>query len=363
MRIILATGIYPPEIGGTATYAHELFRVLKEKGLDVCVVSYGRMNNEQLTIDNGVMSVSKSGNFFSRWKRYARALQAVASDADVVIALSSVSVGIPLLMAKLKKPKKILRLGGDFFWERYTDRGGMKSLQEWYASGVGFWKLMNILFMGRILRSFDALVYSTEMQRQLHTKYYQSLPSSTTLENALPLATPVLHTLHQPMRLLCMSRFVGFKNLLALLSAVKECQGVRLTMVGSGPMRGVLLAHAERLQVNVDWRGVVSDRKEELFKEYDLLVIPSTTEISPNTALEARSCGLPVLLTKETGLSSMLTQGMVTAPLRSPPEISTAIEHVREDYEKIAKEASAPTPDRSWSVVADDWIHFLSRLS
>jgi len=358
MKIILATGIYPPEIGGIATYAHALSAELKEKGHEVTVITYGQMNNEQLIMNNsGAITVSKSGGVLTRWKNYAKALQQYGADADVVIALSSVSTGIPLRMANLKKPKKILRLGGDFFWERYTDTR-MKSLKEWYRSDFGFWKFINTIFMGYILRSFDSLVYSTAMQIELHQKYYRSLPPSCVLENAVPKNAPVLHTLHDPMRLLCMSRFVGFKNIFSLLDAVKTLQNVQLTIVGSGPMRKALRAHAERLELNVTWRLPTSEKKE-IFEAHDLLIIPSITEISPNTALEARSHGLPVLLTEETGLSKSLTQGMMIRPLRTAVEIARAIEEVRGSYDQIAKDAAEPQVSRSWSSVADEWISLL----
>jgi hypothetical protein len=82
-----------------------------------------------------VYQVSKQGGTLFRWWRYARMLRKIGRDADVVIAFSSVSAGVPLWMSRLKKPKKILRLGGDFLWERYTDGGGGWGFyegREWY---------------------------------------------------------------------------------------------------------------------------------------------------------------------------------------------------------------------------------------
>ena len=138
MNIILATGIYPPDIGGPATYVRALAEELVKKGNEVRVVTFGgqgRQEGQRGQQGWEVIAVSRSGGPLMRWWRYAKALRARGSEADVVIAFSSVSCGVPLWLAGLKKPKTILRLGGDFFWERYTDRGGMKSLREWYESG------------------------------------------------------------------------------------------------------------------------------------------------------------------------------------------------------------------------------------
>lgn len=356
MRIVIATGIYPPEIGGTATYAFELSRALRARGHFVTALAYGEGGDE-------VIGVSRSGNFFTRWRRYASALHKHASDADIVLALSSVSTGIPLMMAKLKKPKKILRLGGDFFWERYTDGGGRMSLQEWYASRFGFWRVVNSFLMPRILQSFDALVYSTAMQQAVHGSFSSHSTPSFVLENAVPSGSPELHTLHQPMRLLCVSRFVGFKNLESLIEAMSEIPQARLTIIGDGPLRDRLkeLSTSLHLDDRIDWKGVLSS-PSSLFAEHDLLIIPSVTEISPNTALEARAAGLPVLLSEETGLSATLRSGMEVHPLRTSQDIARAILDIQQRFDSVARSAAAPPTPRTWSVVADEWISFLSSL-
>src|SRR3990167_5872357 len=170
MKVILATGIYPPAIGGPATYVAALARELDSKDIDVQGVSYGKAS-----ADPKVTMVSLTGGSLLRWFRYAGALKKAAQGADAVIAFSSVSVGVPLILAQLKHPKKILRLGGDFFWERYTDRGGSFSLREWYASG-GFVTRYSLLVTRFILRSFDHIVFSTEYQKKIYEEFYPVLP-------------------------------------------------------------------------------------------------------------------------------------------------------------------------------------------
>src|SRR3989344_4942495 len=154
MKIVLATGIYPPEIGGPATYAQALAAALQKRGEDVTVITYGPKQA------GNIILVPRDGGPVFRWWRYAKALRAHAADADVIIAFSSVSVGVPLALAGLKNPKKILRLGWDFFWERYTDRGGVKGLREWYGSSH-YSLLTTHWVMGWLLRTFDHIVFST----------------------------------------------------------------------------------------------------------------------------------------------------------------------------------------------------------
>lgn len=370
MKIVLATGIYPPQIGGPATYCRALACELKMLGANVSVLTYARKSQDpnskfqknsksQFPIPNSDFDVIRISNSIPviRWFAYARALRRHASDADAVIAFSSVSAGVPLWLSRIKKPKKYLRLGGDFFWERYTALGGMLGLRNWYGSKGGKNPILHS-FMQWLLNKFDHIVFSTKFQESIYRNHYSKLPSYSVLENALPSGNPQKHEKHDPFKILFMGRFVGFKNLPTLVQAVNEMTGVTLTLVGDGPMRSQLEKVAGE---NVSFHpSVHGEEKQRIFAEHDLMVIPSITEISPNVALEARANGLPVLLTKETGLSEELTNGMIVRNLSSAEKIAEVIQSVIERYSEVSAEAASNPSERGWGAVADEWISLLS---
>lgn len=360
MKIVLATGIFPPDIGGPATYVATLAEELAVLGHQVTVVTYGSALLSRGRYE--LRHVSKNGGPLARWRRYATALREVSVGADVVEAFSSISVGIPLVLSRLRGPKLILRLGGDFPWERATDRGYSQSLKAWFAAPGPTARLL-----GPVLRRFDHLIFSTEYQRALYSQVYPGLPPATVIENALPSGVPVLHALHRPPRLLSFGRFVRFKNLPALARAMVILHDCELTFVGEGPaessIRAVLAAHPplrERIRFLPSAHGA---EKQKIFAEHDLLVVPSLTDISPNAALEARSAGLPVLITRETGLSTRLTSGMVVLDLQTPDQIAAAIRSVLVSYPTLAAEAATTPESRPWSAVAAEHVAVFSRLA
>lgn len=373
MKIILATGIYPPEIGGPATYVRAFAQELSKIGHEVKVVTYGRVEGGKWKVESDerweVLVVSKKCGPVLRWWRYAQALKKVAADADVIEAFSSVSAGVPLILARLKGPKKVLRLGGDFFWERYTDRGGAKGLKDWYADlrewkvESGKWKVAKCL-MQKLLRSFDHIVFSTDFQKALYRAQYR-LPMHSVIENALPSGTPVVHAAHAPFRLLFMGRFVGFKNLPSLLKALTFLPQCALTFVGDGPMAGALRALTLELRLSDRVEFLPSQNasaKARTMADADLLVLPSITELSPNVALEARAAGLPVLLTRATGFGEALTQGMVLRHLQTPEQIAQAIADVRSRYGEVAQVAALPPPTRRWDLVTKEHLQLFQSL-
>lgn len=375
MKIVLATGIYPPDIGGPATYVRELARELTADKHEVIVLTY-----ETIFVDHApppawqIVRVPRAGGMIAAWKRYANQLKQHGTDADAVICFSSVSCGVPLWLSGLNKPKKALRLGGDFFWERYTAAGGALGLQAWYAHGapmslsdrinVAVTRFANALFMQRILNKFDHVVYSTHYQQDIHARHYRRLPNTCVIQNALPSGTPMLHTRRNPLKLLFLGRFVRFKNVMELLAALHALPDATLTMTGEGPERRRLQQAAAEAGIasRVQFmRPVLAEDKQKLFADHDLLVLPSITEISPNVALEARAAGLPVLLTDQTGLSGELTKGMVKAPLRTAADIVLAVQALSGKYDAVAREAATVPLQRTWAVVAKEWVELLGK--
>jgi len=358
MKVTLATGIYPPDIGGPATYVRELAHALQKMQVQVQVITYGKGKSGDDLFP--VIRVPKGRIPVLRWFRFASALRKHAADADIIYGFSSVSVGMPLWISHLKHPKRILRLGGDFRWERYTDKGGSLGLAEWYEKERKHHGAMNGL-----MKTFDHIVFSTEFQQQLYEKVYRALPLHSVIENALPTAKPVHHQRHAPFKLLYLGRFVPFKNLGSLLYAIKDFPGITLTLAGDGPLLSALkkvirkLGVEDRVTLLPPQRG---DAKKTVFREHDLLVIPSYTDISPNAALEARSEGLPVLLTEQNGLSRQLSEGMIVRKLLAPRDIEPALKEAIDQYEKIAERSAQPLPERNWDTLAREHLTLFQGL-
>ncbi|MCF7844305.1 MAG: glycosyltransferase family 4 protein [Kiritimatiellales bacterium] len=350
MKIVLATGIYPPDIGGPATYVRHLAEEFTKMGMEVVVITYGESSKVQVPSSKWeVVRVNKSFPIL-RWFRYAKALKKVGKDADVVYVFSSVSVGAPLEFARLKKPKKVLRLGGDFGWERYTDWGGRRGLREWYAKSSLVSSCWFLVYRW-ILSSFHHIVFSTKFQEEIYENKFKQLPAHSVVENALPEGQPEMHSMNAPLRILFMGRFVAFKNLETFLKAIDQIDA-RVTMVGDGPKNIKLKKLASPKVVFVS--PTSGEEKQKIFQSHDLMVIPSITEISPNVALEARATGLPVLLSSETGLSTDLSEGMILKNLRREEDIVSAIENVRSHYVEYSKKASESLEKRGWDVVAGE---------
>src|SRR3989344_239477 len=112
MKILIATGIYPPDIGGPAQYAQNTETEFKKMGHEVRLLTF----RFERKLPTGVRHLW----FFFRVLFSLRGV-------DMVFVLDTFSAALPAaLAARLLRKKVLLRTGGGFFLGDYFARtGGM----------------------------------------------------------------------------------------------------------------------------------------------------------------------------------------------------------------------------------------------
>lgn len=142
-------------------------------------------------------------------------------------------------------------------------------------------------------------------------------------EQPLPRARPPLADPSAP-RLLAVGRLHPSKGYDLLLAAVAELvatlPGLRLRIVGDGPLRGALAQQAHHLGLggHVAFLGAqgVAEVREEMAGA-DLFVISSRDEGMPRTLMEAAASGVPVIATSVGGIPAA-TEGWESVTLVDP---------------------------------------------
>jgi len=99
------------------------------------------------------------------------------------------------------------------------------------------------------------------------------------------------------------------------------------TVVGSGPLAPLVRAAALQ-HGNLRYVGPVDDdRLLEIYRDSDLIVMPSRQETMGIVALEAQACGLPVIAARASGLSDIIMPDVTGTILRrnEADELASAI--------------------------------------
>ena len=109
-RVLICTGIFPPDVGGPATYSKTLLDELPKRGVNVNVLSFG--------------SVRHLPNFI-RHMVYGLRLLIYGRSSDIIFAQDPFSVGFPAAVAAfILRKKLLLKVVGDYAWEQHQQRRG-----------------------------------------------------------------------------------------------------------------------------------------------------------------------------------------------------------------------------------------------
>src|SRR3990167_2906275 len=127
MRILIATGIYPPDIGGPATYSYILKTELPKRGVEVEILSFGEVRYLPKVLRHFV--------YFLKAVKKGR-------DADIIFAQDPVSVGLlAFLAAKILRKKFLLKIVGDYAWEQGVQRFGVKEVLDDFLKNKYRWEV------------------------------------------------------------------------------------------------------------------------------------------------------------------------------------------------------------------------------
>jgi glycosyltransferase involved in cell wall biosynthesis len=109
---------------------------------------------------------------------------------------------------------------------------------------------------------------------------------------------------------------------------------LRLQLIGEGPERVALEAHAERLGLAgcVQLCGLTADVGERL-RAADLFVLPSRAEGLSNALLEAMAHGLPVVVSDVPGNVDVVDDGVdgLVSPVGDPAALADRLEQLVAD--------------------------------
>jgi len=127
-KILIATGIYPPDYRGPATLLEALPAALRARGFEVKIITYSNVvGGEEERKKEGVWRISRKQNVLLRYVKYFLQMRALARWSDIIYATDTYSVGyFAYLLKKFSNKKYIIRFAGDSAWETASARGWTK---------------------------------------------------------------------------------------------------------------------------------------------------------------------------------------------------------------------------------------------
>lgn len=343
-KVLIVTNVFPPDIGGPATYGIRLAQALYNQGMDVRVVCGVRTNKQISELPFRVFSVGVEGNVIRRIINIRVRLLREILRADVVYCMGMEHHTAQV--CRWMRTPYALRIGGDSVWEAARNIGATSTGPEefYWATSEEERSRVSIEFFRRNnqLNGADKVVYVSEYMSRLgklwtsHNKIDYSI-----VNNGIELSsefTPALRNDSSLLKLLYIGRHTNWKGIDACLLAVKEIDEAFLTIGGDGPELPALKNLAIRLGIEdrVQFLGrLKSNNVVELMKENHVFLLFSLYEGLSNTLLEAGSQGIACIVSDRGGNPEVIIDG-ITGILVDPfdqDEIIHSIEKLNSDDE------------------------------
>lgn len=308
-RALIATGIFPPEIGGPATYSKLLQDELPAFGLAATVLPFRAVRR--------LPKLIRHGAYF--WKVFWKGMR-----LDVIFSQDPVSVGVPAAVAALLARKKfVLKIVGDYAWEQSSQRFGVSDpLDEFLKKKYG-WKveLLRRLQKWSANRA-DAIVVPSKYLRSVVMQWGIAPERIQVIYNAFDLPTGQAGPPGQALSrdearkklglagtvLVSAGRLVPWKGFDALIELGKKLQtdvpDIHIMIIGSGPEQENLAEKIREcgMETVVTLVGSLS-HKDVLaaFAAGDAFILNTAYEGFSHTLLEAMAIGIPICTTRAGG--------------------------------------------------------------
>ncbi|MFM2381472.1 MAG: hypothetical protein RLZZ76_239, partial [Candidatus Parcubacteria bacterium] len=250
INLLIATGLYPPDIGGPATYARMLEEKLPVHGFSITIVTFTSVRH--------LPKVVRHIAFFLKLLRASKG-------KEVVYALDPISVGIPArLVAFLTRKPFVIRLGGDYAWEQGQQRFGVTANLDEYTKNpkASVWQVKVLAFLQTlIVKSARFVVLPSEYLKSIVVTWGVSADTIRVMYSSLhPLTVSGTKAQlrselgYEGRVITSVGRLVPWKGFSGLIEAVamlkSDLPDLCVQIIGDGPELDVLRQKAEVLGVS-----------------------------------------------------------------------------------------------------------------
>jgi glycosyltransferase involved in cell wall biosynthesis len=334
MRILLITGIWPPDVGGPATHGPELARFLVTRGHDVTALTMA----DEAPSDRPcrIVTVDRGRPFVVRYPTLTLRAAALAIGADVVYASATYAAAAAASLTA-RRPL-VVKLVSDPAFERARRyglfAGSLERFQQ--ARGIGLVALKR----GRtlVLRRAGTIVVPSEYLARLARAWALDEARIGVVPNPAPAEVPAPGADVDAAAFVFAGRLTAQKSLDVALHAVASVPEARLTIFGDGPERARLERLAGDLELNgrIEFTGARPRRDVlEALSSAGAALLPSAWENLPHAAVEALAVGTPVVATAVGGVPEVVRDGEngLLVPPGAPEALAAAMARLVGDHE------------------------------
>ena len=313
MDILITVGIFPPDIGGPASFVPKIAKYLINKGHNVKIICLSDKEHLTYKDDINVIRINRSSPIIFRWLKTIVKIYSNSKKSDLIFVNG---LGTETTIANLLIRKKVIRkIVGDPVWERVYNKNLIdESFDDFQENNHGL-----SISLQKMIRNWSINKSNLIITPSQHLKNFIDkigfdknifvINNGVNIEqhNKVVLENNII-------QLLVVSRLVSQKNIDLIIKAVKvmENENIILNIIGDGSEINnlKLLVKKYELEKKINFIGKIENTKlNEYLKDADIFIQASNYEGLPHSILEAMNFEIPILSTDVGGCSVLLNKG------------------------------------------------------
>lgn len=329
MRILLSSGIFPPQIGGPATYVPQLSKDLEGQGHDVTIITLGDKDDVCFIGKVKVIKINRNSFLIKRMIRTTFKLLKELLRSDAVFSNGLFLETACAISLAHKRKRSVVKVVGDPVWERARNNGRTSlHLSGFLASSPNLGdkytrKIYNVAWSAFEFRTAPSEELCNFINSQTRKNDAIYIPNGVDI--------PIESRVNRDIDIACVSRLVNWKNIDLVIRAASELN-LSVVIIGDGPERKKLEALANELQVRINFQGQLPpDLVSTWLERSRYFLLLSDYEGLSFALLEAMARGVvPVVSANEGNLSVIESgkNGMVSSiNLKEVVKSLTYLEH------------------------------------
>ena len=348
MNILITVGIFPPDIGGPASFVPKISNFLVENGHNVKIICLSEVGNNHIEDNLDVIRIRRSNNLPIRWLKTIYQIVKNGRNSDLIFVNG---LGVESAIAALMLKKKLIRkIVGDPVWERaYNQKKTSESFDEFQNNKHSF-----LIEVQKLLRNWSVNSAEVVITPSDHLKNFVSELGFNNeilkINNGVEITDIKRTNVHKAdINLLIISRLVIQKNINIVIEAMEllDNKNVKLSIIGEGgefnKLEGVI--HELNLQNRVQLLGKIDNNKiSQFLLTADIFIQASDYEGLPHSVLEAINYEIPILSTEVGGCRDLLNDGERGFIIPIPPDkkiIAENIIYIINNKDEATKRADA----------------------
>ena len=302
MRVLVTVGIFPPDIGGPATFVPKIAKYFQDElNYEIEILTLSDNKNLNINDDFSVKRIDRNLPIIYRWLKTIFTIYKLGKNKDLIFVNG---LGTETTIANIFLKKKIIRkIVGDPVWERaYSKAKISESFDEFQVKNYGF-----SISLQKKVRSFSIKKSDIVVTPSKHLKnFILNLGFKNKIEIInngvfIPEENTNIFTNDQ-INITIVSRLVSHKNIEKIIKAISDLNSplINLNIIGDGPELNQLqkISLESNNKDNIIFHGKLNRYEiNHIFLNSDIYIQASNYEGLPHSLLEAMSYGIPVLCT------------------------------------------------------------------